>query len=312
MLEKIKSVIIGHAIGDALGVPVEFNTRESLLLNPVEDMRGYGRYFVPAGTWSDDTSMTLCAIKSLITGKVDFDDIMENFCAWYYDDAFTATGITFDVGITCADAIKNYCEKGKRPIDCGRCEENKNGNGSIMRINPFVLYVYNRFSLDERIKIIHEASMLTHAHKRSLIGCGIYSFVLWALLDKPCSESIFVGLENARKYYQEEKELIHYNRIFDLNFKNVSSQEINSSGYVVDTLEASLWCLLTTDSYKECLLKAVNLGLDTDTTGAVVGGLAGALYGYDAIPSEWLNILIEKETIDKMCCEFYDTIRKMG
>lgn len=111
MQKKINAIILGHAVGDALGVPVEFYLREDLTVNPVTDMRGYGRYYVPAGTWSDDTSMSLCAMKSLSKGIVDFDDVMEYFWQWYYEDAFTATGITFDIGVSCAEAIENYYEK---------------------------------------------------------------------------------------------------------------------------------------------------------------------------------------------------------
>lgn len=180
-----------------------------------------------------------------------------------------------------------------------------------MRINPFALFVYNHvFSNEEKIKVIHNASMLTHAHKRSLIGCGIYSFILWELIDRPCKESIHTGLLKAKNYYKEEAELEYYKRIFDENFKDVVINEIKSSGYVVDTLEASIWCLFNTNNYEDCVLKAVNLGYDTDTVGAVTGGLAGLLYGFESIPKKWLNSLQKKDMLEKLCVKFFDAIKK--
>ncbi len=312
MQKKINAVILGHAIGDALGVPVEFYLREDLSVNPVTDMRGYGRYYVPAGTWSDDTSMSLCAMESLSKGIVDFDDIMEYFWQWYYEDDFTATDITFDVGVSCAEAIENYYEKGKSVFDCGCKEVSQNGNGSLMRITPFSLFTYynDNLPIEKKIDIIHKASGLTHAHKRSLIGCGIYSFILWELLNKPSKKSIFQGIVNAQVFYKNENEFKHYNRLIDKEFGERNIYDIKSSGYIVETLEAAVWCLYTTDSFENCLLKAVNLGGDTDTIGAVVGGLAGALYGYQAIPDKWLNVLQKKDYIEKMCVTFYNGLIK--
>lgn len=313
MQKKINAIILGHAVGDALGVPVEFYLREDLTVNPVTDMRGYGRYYVPAGTWSDDTSMSLCAMKSLSKGIVDFDDVMEYFWQWYYEDAFTATGITFDIGLSCAEAIENYYEKKKDVFECGCKEENKNGNGALMRINPFVLFTYYNdvLSKEKKIDVIHKASGLTHAHKRSLIGCGIYSFILWELLNNPCKKSIFQGVLNAQEFYKDENEFKHYSRLIDKDFGERDIEDIKSSGYIVETLEAAVWCLYTTDSFEKCLLKAVNLGGDTDSIGAVAGGLAGALYGYEAIPKKWLNALQKKDFIEEICVAFYNGLRKI-
>ena len=142
-LEAIKSVIIGHAVGDALGVPVEFCSREELDETPVTDMMGFGSYPVPAGAWSDDTGMTLAALDSLSKGTVDYDDIMENLVRWCSEDAYTPTGEMFDIGRTCLTAIRAYLATyGKPALECGLTDEHSNGNGSLMRILPFVLYAY--------------------------------------------------------------------------------------------------------------------------------------------------------------------------
>lgn len=299
----VKGVILGHAVADALGVPVEFMKREALDETPVEDMGVHPTIDLPRGSWSDDTSMSLCALISLAKGKIDFEEIMQNFGKWYYAGEFTPTGYTFDIGLICMDAIKRYY-MGIEPIKCGGKEEYDNGNGSLMRINPFALYLYYKdISIEKKIEIIHKASALTHAHKRSKIGCGIYSFVLWGILDNPSKQGVINGLVNAIKFYKDEPELNHYIRCFD-GIEKLKREEIKSSGYIVDTLEAALWCLLTTETYSECVRLAVNLGEDTDTVGAVVGGLAGALYGYSEIPFSWLNTLAKKEEIEKLCEKF--------
>ena len=298
-----KAVVLGHAVGDALGVPVEFKSRKLLDKYPVEDMGKHPTVDLPKGSWSDDTSMSLCALKSLAKGKIDFDDIMQNFAKWYYDSEFTPTGYTFDIGLICMDAIKRY-KRGVEPIKCGGTNEYDNGNGSLMRIHPFALYLYRKdMPIKEKIDIIHKASCLTHAHRRSQIGCGIYSFVLWGILEENHISGAVSGLIDALKFYSNEPEINHYIERLD-NFENKKREDIKSSGYVVDTLEAALWCLFNTNSYKDCVLLAVNLGDDTDTVGAVAGSLAGALYGYSELPCSWLNNLVKKEEIEKMCLDF--------
>lgn len=299
--DKIKAVILGHAVGDALGVPVEFCSRAELDENPVEDMEGFGTYPYPAGTWSDDTSMTLCAFDVLKDGELDWNRIMQNFKRWFDRGEYTPSGVCFDIGGACMRAINNYSLYGMPALECGGREERSNGNGSLMRILPFILYaVLGGFDGDD-VEMIHNASALTHAHMRSKIGCGICYYVMRELLWEPSADSVYRGLELARRQYFIYPEFYHYNRIFDPDFKNFSRDEIKSTGYVVDTLEAALWCLLNTDNYKDCVLKAVNLGDDTDTVAAVTGGMAGALYGYEGIPKEWLESLIKREYIEDMC-----------
>ncbi len=302
MKEKMKAVIIGHAVADALGVPVEFLKREQLDKNPVTDMRGFGTHKVPAGAWSDDTSMALCTLQAVIENGIDYDSVMRNFARWCYQDEFTATGAMFDIGISCCVAIDHYASCGKSYLECGRKGERDNGNGSLMRIHPVVLYLAEKdMPFEENIEIVHTMSALTHAHERSKIACGIYAFVLWELLKTPTMSALNDGLAKARAFYHGQMELAYYLGIFEPNFAQTPRDLIKSTGYVVDTLEAAVWCVLTTNSYKEAVLKAVNLGEDTDTVGAVAGSLAGALYGYEAIPREWRETLLKREYIEEMC-----------
>lgn len=300
--EKMKAVMLGHAVGDAIGVPVEFCAREELDKNPVTEMLGYGTHSCPKGCWSDDTSMSLAALDSLAAGKLDFDDIMIKFGEWYHDDEYTATGEMFDIGNTCSCAIDNYVEHHKPVEECGLTSEYSNGNGSLMRIHPFALVAWcNSKMREEWEDVIEKASSLTHAHERSKLACKIYTLILFHLLDMPCKDSVRLALDIACRRYKSSSEHAGYKRLFDPDFEKLKREEIKSTGYVVDTLEAAVWCILTSENYRDCVLKAVNLGYDTDTVAAVAGGLAGALYGYDAIPKEWLDALKRREYIEEMC-----------
>lgn len=313
-LRQIKSVVIGHAVGDALGVPVEFSPRAKLDKNPVTDMMGFGAYDMPAGSWSDDTSMSLAALDVLSNGSDDLFAIMVNFTKWIEEGEYTPTGKVFDVGRTCLGAVVKFVkacnqangdlvpQQGFDVTSCGLDDEYSNGNGSLMRIHPFVLMIYYNYNTHENWQdIIRRASSLTHAHERSQIACLIYSHVLFHLLHKPKKESVILGLKGAESQLRYFPEIIHYKRLFSSDFAKTPREEIRSTGYVVDTLEAALWCLLNTDGYEECVLKAVNLGGDADTVAAIVGGLAGALYGYDAIPEKWRDTLKKREYIEQMC-----------
>lgn len=302
----IKSVIFGVVAADALGVPVEFLSREELDVDPVTGMRGYGTYHMPKGSWSDDTSMTLCALDSLAKGNMDLDDIMTNFGKWKYSGAYTPTGVLFDIGNACRTAIDNYFVRYMDIYHCGLDSEMSNGNGSLMRITPFVLYSMSVFSNDfnKLMEIVTAGSSITHAHIISVTACRLYSSILAAIIECPDKSSIKEGIDEFRKWNPDIEPNCFCRVDCDI-LKNLERDEIKSSGYVVDTLEAALWCLLTTESYKECVLKAVNLGEDTDTVAAVAGGLAGALYGIDNIPAEWLEVLLKKDFIEELCQNAY-------
>ena len=306
---KLKSAILGLAVGDAIGVPYEFIPRNRMKLNPAIDMIGYGTYNKEAGTWSDDTSLTLCLLDSLHSKNIDYNKIMDNFVSWYYNGLYTSDGNTFDVGITTSEAINNY-KNGNNPLLSGLTDEDSNGNGSLMRILPIAFYIKKYFDSklfenNEVINIIYNVSSLTHGHKRSLIACVIYTAIALNIINgMDIENSIDKALKDSHSYYKNEKEINYYNRIFESNFKNTDEEKIESGGYVVHTLEASIWVLLNTSNYKEAVLKAVNLGKDTDTTAAVVGGIAGLHYGIDYIPNKWLNTLINKDFIISICNNF--------
>lgn len=308
VLNRVFDGIIGLAIGDALGVPVEFEGRQEIAENPVRSMREYGTHCQPMGTWSDDTSLTLALIDSIVEKKeINYADIMDRFSNWLMYNDYTATGQVFDVGSSTSRAIMNY-GRGMNPLECGGASEYENGNGALMRILPLAYYFEKQsdITLEYQMEIVHNISALTHRHPVSLIGCGIYISIARSLLSQKLSlyTSVEQGIKTAFEYYENKiwDDLRSYTRLKDVcKFSKLSETEIGSSGYVVDTLEAALWCLLNTESYEECVLKAVNLGNDTDTVGAVAGGLAGIYYGLYKIPKKWLDVIAKREYIENLC-----------
>ena len=305
--------IMGVVVGDALGCPVQFESREEVARHPVTGMRGYGTFNLPEGSWTDDSSLTIALLESIRrVGKIDLDDIMGNFMKWLYDGEFTPYGESYDIGRGTMQAINRY-KKNRKAKKCGGDEEWNNGNGSLMRIMPACLYCSvmessGMYSDRDAIDVIHSVGGLTHAHIRSNIACGLYFFMAKYILFREGSlqESILEGLTQGFAFYESylaDKENLHYyDRLKDLEtFKSLPAEKIKSTGYVVDALEAAVWSLITTDSFDQALLKAVNLGDDTDTVGAIAGGLAGLYYGYDSIPEEWLSAIKRREWIEEMC-----------
>jgi ADP-ribosylglycohydrolase len=251
--------------------------------------------------------MALASLDSLAAGALDFEDVMQKFGEWYYEDKYTPTGVMFDAGNTCTASIHRYVNYGISIDDCGMADEYSNGNGSLMRIYPFALIcLCNRRMMSKWEEIIEKASAITHAHPRSVLGCKIYAEILFSVINHPEKESIKLALGRAMKKYKSFNEFLCYERIFSPDFENTPREKINSSGYVVDTLEAAIWCLLTTNDYKSCVLKAANLGDDTDTVAAVAGSIAGALYGYEAIPERWRSALLRRDYIEELCERAYE------
>ena len=308
----VKSAILGLVVGDALGVPVEFQSREELEQDPVTGMRAYGTHHQPAGTWSDDSSMALCLLESL-THSVSYDDMMARFLRWAEEGYMTAHGDVFDMGIATRQALTKYA-KGTPPLKCGGTGTYDNGNGSLMRILPLALYLHRTMGPEfprkpEAFQIIHNASALTHAHPISLIACDIYCSIANELLcGRSSPADIQHGITAAKEMCASLTDTAPYLDTFkrvDVDvLRSLPKSEIRGSGYVVHTLEATLWCLLHTDSYRACVLEAVNLGEDTVTVGAVAGGLAGIQYGMADIPEEWLAVLAKRSEIEALCQAF--------
>lgn len=293
----LRDAMYGEAIGDALGVPYEFNARDTFTCtgmawrpsnghNDADD--GVGTWHQPVGTWSDDTGMALATCDSLRKlGRVDTDDMHRAFIRWRDSIDYNAD-TRFDIGRTTAEAL----EQGQ-----GLSGERDNGNGSLMRIIPLA---FTDASDDE----IRAVSAITHAHRMSCEACVTYVRYARLLRDGASplkalhDERVAHGLRGVASSTTAGIPVDDLTIIPELDRIDVAS-----SGFVIDTLVAAIWCLTDTTGYSDCVLEAVNLGEDTDTTAAVAGGLAGIVYGMDAIPDEWLRLLRGKDVIDR-CIDF--------
>jgi ADP-ribosylglycohydrolase len=262
----------------------------------------------PAGTWSDDSSLAFCLAEAL-THDFDLNEIGQNFVEWYQERLWTPWGEVFDIGGATQEAIVRLA-KGVQPELAGGTGENSNGNGSLMRILPLLFYLLDK-PIDERFRITQQVSSITHGHIRSVIACFYYLEFARQILCRKSKIDIYKSLQSVIPDFLasqtiDPQEIALFDRLLKGNISALPEDEIKSSGYVLDTLEASIWCLLTTQSYEAAVLRAVNLGDDTDTTAAVTGGLAGLYYGFDNIPEAWLQQVARRNDIDDLAKRFSD------
>jgi ADP-ribosylglycohydrolase len=337
-VEQVLGGLFGVCVGDALGLPVQFMSRKERKIKPVAGMSGYGAFDEPPGTWSDDSSLSFCLAESLCNGY-DLNDIADRFVKWRFEGYWTPYGEAFDIGATTDSAVKRL-RNGAGPRRSGDTGEECNGNGSLMRILP-VAFVVRNLELPARFRVVDEVSAITHAHPRSLLACGIYVQTALGLLEGDAPADALEKMKDpVMRYYgvkpgvrTEVKpraksptsgsfqsvppgpdfrpELSHFSRILERGaeaFSALPEDDIRSGGYVVHTLEAALWCLLNACSYVETVLKAVNLGGDTDTTAAVAGGLAGICYGFGAIPKLWIEAIVKKKEIEDLALRLHKSL----
>lgn len=331
--DQIRGSLYGFFVGDALGVPVEFIGRSTLKSNPISDMEEYGTHHQPKGTWSDDSSMVLATIDSMYNNKevflqkeiFNYNDLMDRYSMWKNQAKYTPNEKVFDIGITTADAISRY-DNNKENVFAGNDSFNANGNGSLMRIIPLSLYTkycilngYTMKLLGDNYDVIKKFSSLTHAHSLSIMSCYIYNFFVSNYIDlqdldktyrrtQDHFQAIFEG-RIQKDYGDLELYKKYFNRLIYNDISKLNENDIKSSGFVVDSLEASLWCLLTSKSFEESVLKAVNLGEDTDTIGALTGALAGLVYGVNSIPKKWIDSLQRRDYLDDMVNKYIELIQ---
>lgn len=302
---RIQGGIWGALIGDALGVPVEFIPREERLHDPVQEMRGYGTHDQPPGTWSDDGSLLLCTVEALC-GEYHPRQLADLFLAWRERGYWTAHGELFDIGIATCAALSRI-RRGVPPEAAGGDGEHDNGNGSLMRILPVALRYASQPVADMLTKA-HRISALTHRHPRSQLACGLYCCAARGLLAGLSPDAAYRAMiEDGYRHYRGtplDSELAAFARIFSGRLGDEEPDAIHASGYVVRTLEAALWCLLTAGSFEDTVLRAVNLGDDTDTVGCVAGGLAGLCYPDQAANHPWRAQLAGAADIAPLLEEF--------
>lgn len=310
----LKDLLYGVCIGDALGVPVEFESREYLKNNPVTKMGSGGVHDQGIGVWSDDSSLTFCLAESIIEGY-DIHNLATKFIKWKNEGYWTATGEVFDIGNTTRQSIINL-SNGIHPTLAGGFNEIDNGNGSLMRILPLVILLKD-LTIGKRFDLVKEVSSITHAHNRSIIACFYYLEFALQIMEGKDKFEIYENLKisvsdfiNSNVIYSNE--LIHFERLLKGNIHELEEDAIQSGGYVIHTLEASIWCLITSNNYKDAVLKAVNLGGDTDTTGAVTGGLVGLMYGFESIPDKWISSIRKPNEINKLIHNYHKQVNSLS
>lgn len=316
---KVVDALLGVAIGDAVGVPYEFTSREEMQANPATDMIGHGTYNQPKGTWSDDSSLTLCLAESLV-GGYNLKDMSERFIKWMDEAYWTAHNQVFDIGITTSIAIsrlRELIDEGnldelKRQKDYGN--ERDNGNGSLMRIIPLLFHIKGK-PIKEQFNIVWEVSALTHRHIRAAMSCMIYLNLAEKLLEGKDKVDAYkeMRVEIAELWDAidlSEKERKHFDKVIQNDIRDTSIDDLKTGGYVIEVLESSIWFFLNKNSYKDTILSIINLGHDTDTSAAIAGGLAGLYYGRKGMPEKWVASLARLDDIvelanklNEKCCK---------
>lgn len=289
--KRYQGSLLGLAIGDALGVPVEFKTAGEF--EPVSDFRDSHR--LPAGHWSDDTAMALCLAKSLIEKK-SFDpvDQIEKYRKWLESGYCSSTGEAVGVGQTILRALLTY-RPGSDPY-MAISSHHSDGNGSLMRLAPIPLYFRN--NPKEGMANAELSSKITHGSQLCSDACKYYAGLIIGALNGVPKEELLSELYSPIPGFWKDNPLRE--EIMDIalgSFKHNDPPFIQGSGYVVKSMEAALWAFHTTDTFEDGVLKAVNLGDDADTTAAIYGQLAGAYYGIEGIPKKWVDGVAKKEEI---------------
>lgn len=297
--DRMLSGLIGHIVGDALGVPYEFMPREQMTAEPATGMTGWGSHDQPPGTWSDDTSMLLCVLENCHRGG-STQDLGQLFLAWYDDGYHTPHGDVFDIGVTTRFALERL--RSTQGLDDASAPRiGSDGNGSLMRCLPYAFFQ----DLQLGCARMSEEGTITHPSKRCQDCCTFYVRMARALAE---GESKTAALQTAAEQLKKtwtttgdvDTEDIRrrlFKRLFAPGFPELTSSDIRSGGYVIETLEASIWCFLQGSDYASSVLMAVNLGGDTDTVAALTGGLSGIYYGREDIPAAWRDSIVNGDRL---------------
>jgi ADP-ribosyl-[dinitrogen reductase] hydrolase len=297
-LMKSISCLTGLACGDALGTTLEFTEKMPDVF--IDNIVGGGVFKLNAGEWTDDTSMALCLSESLRQSGFDFKNQMDIYSKWARHGYLSSNGKCFDIGITTSNAIKRYIQTND-PI-AGSTASHHSGNGSIMRLAPIPIYFYD--NINKTIEFSGKSSITTHGSPECIESCMLLGAILNLFINNNNNKSKEDLLFNSglQHIFSQQFKLKEQKVIDLLNGKswlNLKYEELPNTGYVITTMITALWCFYYTDNFKDALVKAINLCGDSDTIGAVCGQLAGAYYGYESIPNNWLSILSHSVYIQK-------------
>lgn len=299
MKDRRRGALIGLAVGDALGAAVEFKSPGSF--KPVTGYRDGGPHRLEAGEWTDDTSMALALADSIATAGWDLDDQADRYVQWWKTGKYSVNGRCFDIGITTSGALSNYVAK-KNALTSGDRSDEASGNGSIMRLAPVPIRFAHLYPTkgDELSRLAEESSLPTHASDQCISACRYLATVLAALIQGEDRDEVLSPAWQPLKQLNAIKPLHPLiQEIAEGSFRQKQPPAIKGSGWVVKSLEASLWAFHDADSFEEAVLRAVNLGDDADTTGAICGQLAGAYWGESGISESLRTGLARMDMLEK-------------
>lgn len=294
-----RGTLLGLAIGDALGAAVEFDTPGTF--PEVTGYRGGGPHGLAPGEFTDDTSMALALADSIASVGWDLNDQARRYVAWWRNGEYSVNGRCFDIGITTRWSLGRFTKTGDARSS-GDKSEQASGNGSIMRLAPVPIRYAHHFpnELEELVRYSTESSLTTHASPQCLSACAYFGLVICGLLHGISRQEVLASdwepllrLKQVHPFHPEVEEVAAG------SFRLKSPPQIVGSGYVVKSLEAALWAFHDATDFRQAVLRAVNLGDDADTTGAVCGQLAGAHWGDSGIPAEYLEGLARRDLIDR-------------
>jgi ADP-ribosyl-[dinitrogen reductase] hydrolase len=298
--EEANAGVWGFIVGDALGVPYEFNSREEMSAQPATGMAGWGTHYQPPGTWSDDTSMMLCVLENNHAGG-ESRDLANLFVRWLDEGYHTPHGKVFDIGVTTETALRRF----KNNVNpSGLNDKNSAGNGSLMRCLPYAF----RDCFENAVFDLLKDNMITHSFWQCSTSCLFYARMARALAD---GESKDAALKKAGDYVitqgwrisnhtNDDIKESPFKRLFEESFHHLPERQIRSGGYVIESLEAAVWSFMNGTDYRSSVLQAVNLGEDTDTNAALAGGLAAIHYGIEDVPGEWMDAIVRRSELEDM------------
>ena len=323
-----RDVLLGAAAGDAFGVPYEFLFREQIANMPLERMIGCdddnvpgSRWggMIPAGAWSDDTSMSVAVMEAISDsdGIIDYDAIMHAFERWWNDGAYASISFPFGLGGTVSAAMQRYQGGRADPLACGGRGVRDNGNGALMRAFPFALYgIAHQYDANAMARLMSDSSSITHGHDISKMSCFIFAEFLRICAEERDPHQALAhicSLDYSRWFSRKAVKTLA--RATSPAIAHLTRDDIRESGYVVDTLEGALHGIFVGhrgNGFADTILESVRIGYDTDTTACVAGAIAGALYGADSMPDQWMEALKKKDYLEEVAARFATAIENRG
>ena len=308
----VRDGVIGLAIGEAMGVPTKSCKREDLLEKPVLKMSPKISNGIPKGAWSSGSSLTLATMDAISKSGINYTAMADNFVRWFTTNKFCSINESFNIENTTLKSLVRYTQHMEEAYECGSDDYYDNGNGALVRILPIAYYFSTHKDTDKNIyETVKKTASITHAHEVSVLGCYIFTRLVMNLLKGNNKYSALNQVKRLDYSMFHKEALDEYSRILVADISELEIEEIKTTSFIVDTLEAAIWCFLKSDSYKECVIATTNIGGDTDSIGAVAGALAGIFYGYGNIPRSYLEDIRKKEYLIELCENFETYLRKM-